>query len=113
MKHVTYGEKSHFLGDDAATALIEYASALGNAARSATVTMEAVDEHGNTVDATFLLNPSTVLLIETSSSDLAEPDNTAAVDAVRGEIDRLRHPREIEPEEHPPPPVGGLHDSGC
>lgn len=111
MKHVTYGEKAHFLGDDAAEMLMEYASALGNADRFDTVTLRAVDGHGNSVEATFLLNPSTVMLMESSSSDMAEPENTAGTDYMRRQISRLRQPPEITSEEEPPPFFDGRDPS--
>ena len=103
MKHVTYAEKSHFLGDEAADTLIEYATALANADIADSVTLTAIDEHGNTVDATFLLTPSAALLVATSSSDMAEPDNTAAVEQMLHRVSALVDPPSIRPEEHPEP----------
>ena len=99
MKHVTYGEKAHFLDDDAAMTLIAYASALGNAAASDTVTVSAVDDHGNSVDATFLLNPSSVLLVESSTSSIAEPENREIIEYMRGRMDLMANPPSVEPEE--------------
>lgn len=99
MKHVTYGEKDHFLGDEAAETLMAYARALGNAERTDTVTVNAVDGHGNTVEATFLLNPSTVMLMESSSSEMAEPENRAAIEYMRTQIAILLTPPVILPEE--------------
>ncbi|WP_102194672.1 hypothetical protein [Microbacterium aurantiacum] len=101
MKHVTYGEKAHFLGNDAAGTLLEYATALSNATHSDTVTLMAVDDHGNTVEASFLLTPSTVMLVESSSSDMTEPDNTTAIEHMRERIDQLRNPPAIRPEDLP------------
>ncbi|MDQ0729137.1 hypothetical protein [Microbacterium sp. W4I20] len=102
MKHLTYGEKAHFLGDDAAQTLMEYASVLGNANRSDTVTLTAVDDHGNYVEATFLLNPSTVMLMESSSSDMQEPENAAGIEYMRAQISQLESPPEIVPEDGSP-----------
>ncbi|WP_102194748.1 hypothetical protein [Microbacterium aurantiacum] len=99
MKHVTYGEKAHFLGDEAAESLMEYASLLGNAGRSDTVTLNAVDGHGNSVEATFLLNPSTVMVMESSSSDMKEPENDSAIEYMRARTEQLVNPPEILPEE--------------
>lgn len=111
MKHVTYGEKAHFLGDDAADTLVAYASALGNADASDTVTLTAVDDHGNSVEATFLLNPSTAMLVESSSSSMAEPDNAAPVEYMRTRMARLVNPPEIEAEHEAPSPDDGIHPS--
>lgn len=102
MKHVTYGEKAHFLGDEAAEMLMEYASALGDADRTDTVTVNAVDGHGNSVEATFLLNPSTVMLMESSSSDMDEPANEAAMEYMRIQTSRMLSPPEIRPEDESP-----------
>ena len=95
MKHVTYGEKAHFMGDDAADTLMEYASALGRSGCTDSVTLRAIDEHGNLVDASFLLNPSTSLLVESSSSDMADPDNEKVIEHMHREIYRLLDPPEI------------------
>ncbi|MFS0895124.1 hypothetical protein [Microbacterium sp. 179-I 3D3 NHS] len=99
MKHVTYGDKSHFLGDDAADTLVEYASVLGNAKASDVVTLRGIDDHGNEVEATFLLNASISMMIETTSSTMAEPDNDEAVRQMNREIAKLIDPPEIAPEE--------------
>lgn len=101
MKHVTYGEKAHFMGDEAAHQLLEYASALGNAGMSDTVTLMAVDDHGNSVEASFLLNPSTVLLAESSSSGMTEPENATAIEYMRTRAAQLQNPPAIQPEDRP------------
>ncbi|MBT2483177.1 MULTISPECIES: hypothetical protein [unclassified Microbacterium] len=111
MKHVTFGEKAHFLGDDAADTLVEYAKALGNADHSDTVTLAAVDDHGNSVEATFLLNPSSAMLVETSSSNMAEPDNDAAIEDMRARMARLTDPPEIVAEHESPSPDDAGHHS--
>lgn len=111
MKHVTYGEKAHFLGNEAADTLVEYASALSNAEVSDTVTLSAVDDHGNSVEATFLLTPSTVMLVETSSSNMAEPENGEAIEYMRTRMERLAYPPEILAEDESPSPDDGTHPS--
>jgi hypothetical protein len=102
MKHVTYAEKAHFLDDESAETLMEYASALGGSHGSDIVSLRAVDDHGNEVEATFLLNASTELMMESSSGTIATLDNADAVQRMRREITRLTDPPEIEPENHRP-----------
>jgi hypothetical protein len=103
VKHIVYAEKPHLMGDDAAEALMEYARALADAGRSDTVTLRALDEHGNVVDATFLLTPSTPLLTQITNSEIEAPDNGAAVEELERLASRLTHPPETQPEDAPAP----------
>lgn len=79
MKHVTYADKALFLDDEAADWLMEYARALGNAGMTDSITLHAIGLDGNEVDATFLLNSSTVLITQTTQNALAAPANDEAV----------------------------------
>lgn len=79
MKHVTYGDKSLLVDDDAADWLMEYARALGSAHMTDTVTLRAIGADGNEVSATFLLNAGTVLMTETASSKAEAPRNDEVV----------------------------------
>ena len=89
MKHVTYSEKSLLVGDDAADLLIQYAALLGRRAGSDVVTLHAIGADGNDVDASLLLNASTILMVESASTSATEPQNQAAVDYLRLRIDEL------------------------
>jgi hypothetical protein len=88
MKHVTYAEKSLLVGTDAADLLLEYAAALGSAGRADNVEIRAIGVDGEEVVATFLLDPGSSLMAESSRSVLPEPDNDAISlymrDAIRG-----------------------------
>ncbi|WP_203582358.1 hypothetical protein [Microbacterium hibisci] len=79
MKHVTYAERALFLDDDSADWLMEYARALGSAGLTDTVTLRAIGTDGNEMEATFLLNASTELLMQTTRNHLVGPSNDEAV----------------------------------
>jgi hypothetical protein len=103
MKHVTYGEKSLFLDDATADALVEYAVLVGDAQRSDAVTVPAWGGDGNRVDATFLLNASSVLVTETTDAPDPDPpltDGTLLAD-LRARIARLSDPRPVQAGEDP------------
>ncbi|KJQ56000.1 hypothetical protein [Microbacterium sp. SA39] len=53
MKHVTYGEKSLLMGDDAADTLLEYARLVADNSTADTVTVRSISPDGNTVEALF------------------------------------------------------------
>jgi hypothetical protein len=93
MKHVTFGEKSLLMSDDAADSLIDYARLLAIASSADTVTVRAIGADGNTVDAAFLLNHSTVLVVESTNSTVVPPPNDEAVRYMRERMDRLTNPR--------------------
>ncbi|WP_309102783.1 hypothetical protein [Microbacterium sp.] len=99
MKHVTFGEKSLFMGDDAADVLLEYARLLADNGSADTVTLHAIGPDGSTVEASFLLNVSTVLMIESTHSDVQPPDNAEAVDEIRSRIDAILRPATMPAEE--------------
>jgi hypothetical protein len=78
MKHVTYAEKSLLVGDDVADLLIRYAAQLAAYNRSDVVTLRAIGADGNDVDASFLLNGSTMLMVESATTTATEPENHIA-----------------------------------
>ena len=98
MKHVTFGEKSLLMSDDAADSLLDYARLLAMASTADTVTVRAIGAGGNTVDAAFLLNHSTVLVVESTNSTVVPPHNDEAVRYMQQRIDHLTHPRSAPPE---------------
>ena len=51
MKHVSYADKSLFMGDDAADTLLEYARLVADNERADTVTLRSMSTDGNTVEA--------------------------------------------------------------
>lgn len=96
MKHVTYSEKSLLIGDEAADLLMSYATVLGRTRGTDSVTIHALGVDGNEVDATFLLNASTILMIETANTTVDEPDNARAVEYMRERIQALTEPFEVD-----------------
>lgn len=98
MRHVTYSHKSLLVGNAAADLLIEYAAVLGRRSGSDVVTLRAIGADGNEVEASFLLNPSTVLMVETASTPASEPENRPAVDYLRLRIDELTRLYDPQPD---------------
>lgn len=101
MKHVTYAEKSLLIGDEAAELLMSYATVLGRNNSTDSVTLRAVTMDGNETDATFLLNPSTIMMIESTNGTGNEPDNETVVEYLRQGINRLTQPFELRPDHDP------------
>ncbi len=98
MKHVTYGEKSLLVGDEAADLLLEYAAALAKNQSADTVTLHAFSQDGQEVDASFLLDQGTSVMAETSHTSLPDPDNGEAVDYM-GQALSVLTGRPVQPEE--------------
>jgi hypothetical protein len=80
-------DKSLLIGDEAGDLLLEYAALLAQIGRGDSVRLRAIGADGDEVVAGFLLNSGTVMLIETSSSTLPEPDNSESVDYMRKRLD--------------------------
>jgi hypothetical protein len=87
MKHLSMADKSLLVGDEAADTLLEYAALLARLSSGDSLRLRAIGADGDEVTATLLLNSGTVLIAETSTSSLPEPDNGAAVSYMRGRID--------------------------
>ena len=88
VKHVTIAEKSLLIGDDAADTLVRYAALLGSTSSADSVNIRSIGVNGEEVGATFLLNSGTVMMVESTTSSLPEPDNTDALDYMRDQITR-------------------------
>jgi hypothetical protein len=86
VKHVWFGQKAVFLGDDAADALVSYAAHVAQVRTGDSVDMRGINTEGNEVVTTFLLNTGTTLTAETTNLDLPVPDNSAAIEYIRGRI---------------------------
>jgi hypothetical protein len=88
VKHVTIAGKSLLLGDDVADALVRYATLLGSAGGADSVTIRSIGADGEEVEAAFLLNSGTVLMVESTRSTLPEPDNADALQYMRDQMGR-------------------------
>jgi hypothetical protein len=86
VKHVWFGQKAVFLGDDAADALVSYAAHVAQQRTGDSIDMRGINTEGNEIITTFLLNAGTSLTAETTNMNLPEPDNAAAVEYIRGRI---------------------------
>ncbi|AWB90042.1 hypothetical protein [Homoserinimonas hongtaonis] len=80
MKHLSFGEKSLFIGDEAADALTNYAALLADRGRADTVVLNAIGPDGHTVEATFVLNEGASLMTETADEGFKEPENSDVVE---------------------------------
>jgi len=98
MKHVTFGEKSLLVGDAAADTLLEYARLVADNQRADTVALRCISPDGNTVEASFLLNTNTLLMVESTNSEVEPPDNAEAVAEMQQRIDALTRPIGAQPE---------------
>jgi hypothetical protein len=101
MKHITYAEKSLLVGDEAADVLLKYAAVLGQHNTADRVVLRALGSDGDDVDATFLLGQGAPLMAETSTTQIPEPDNTAAINLMHAAMARLTTTYDIQPEAQP------------
>ncbi|MFK4836017.1 hypothetical protein ACI3KY_09830 [Microbacterium sp. ZW T2_14] len=101
MKHVSYADKPLLMGDDAADTLLEYARLVADNERADTVTLNAISPDGNTVEASFLLDVSTILMVESTNSEMEPPDNTEVVQEMRERIDAITRPVSVDAQEPP------------
>ncbi len=92
MKHVTMAGKSLLLGDEAADMLMRYAALVAKVGTGDAVTLRAIGVDGEEVTATFLLNAGTVMLVESTFSNLLEPDNGDSVAYMHGRIAQFESP---------------------
>jgi hypothetical protein len=86
MKHLWFGQKAVFVGDDAADALVAYAAHVAQLRTGDSIDMRGINTEGNEITTTFLLNAGTTLTAETTSINLPEPDNEAAIGYIRDRI---------------------------
>jgi hypothetical protein len=101
MKHVSYADKSLLMGNEAADTLLEYARLVADNERADTVTLRAVSPDGNTVDASFLLDASTIMMVESTNSEMEAPDNSEAVQDMKDRIDAITRPVGVDSQEPP------------
>lgn len=83
---MTMADKSLLIGDEAATLLLSYAALVAQLNRGDELTLRAIGSDGDEVSVGFLLNSGTVLLIESSTATMPEPDNQTAIDYMRARI---------------------------
>lgn len=105
VQHVTMSDKSLLVGDEVVSLLLEYAALIAKTQGGDTVRLRAYGADGVEVDASFLLNSGTVLMAETSTSTLPEPDNSTAEQYLREQLDNYSFTGFVgfEPESEPKP----------
>jgi hypothetical protein len=79
MKRIYYGEADFLVGDEAADALVDYAVLMAKLGTADSVQVEVIGPDGNAEMASFVIGPATILMVETTRSELSEPDNAAAI----------------------------------
>lgn len=108
MMHLTFADKSLLVGDDAAHAVLDYATALADRGRADQVTVRAIGDDGNEVEVSFVLDAGTIIAAETTNSSMEAPDNDFAVADIRRRLGRLTH--QVAPAPYPPRALGGNDD---
>jgi hypothetical protein len=89
VKHVLYGQKSMFLGDEATNALLDYAAHVAQLRTGGRVDLRAYTDQGNLVVVTFLLNAATGLVAESTDLTMTAPDNSGAIAYMRQQIEKF------------------------
>jgi hypothetical protein len=101
MKHISYAGKTAFVDDETADVLLEYAGLLAAEHSGDTVSVQAIGQDGNEVEATFVLNMATNIVAESTNSDVEPPANPVTVEYMREKIAVIRNPPPARPVEDP------------
>ncbi len=88
MKQISLARRSLLVGDDLADGLIRYAALLSKLRSADHVRIRFIRADGEEVEAHCLLNPGTALTVQSTRSNLPEPDNARVLAYLHG---RLRH----------------------
>jgi len=97
MKHLSYADKTLFVDDATADALVEYAGLLAAEQSGDTVTVRAIGGDGNEVEASFVLNMGTNLVAESTTADVEAPANPTEVAYMLERIGLIRNPPQAQP----------------
>jgi len=97
MMHLTFSDKDLVLGDEAAELVVAYAAALARTQSADTVKIHAYGSDGDKVEAMLLLDVGAPVMVETSHSDLPEPDNSEIERYMRGRLAQLSSPTQAMP----------------
>lgn len=101
MKHITFADNAMFVDDETADCLTEYAALLGTENTADTVTLHVMGQDGNESEATFVLNPATNLVAESTNFRGRLPGNEEALAYMRERISQIRNPPSPEFDEGP------------
>jgi hypothetical protein len=86
MMHLTFADKSLLVGDVVADLLVEYAAVLAQAGEADSVSVTAYSADGQKVTAKFALTEGAALLVESTETDLPDPENGEAEMYLREQI---------------------------
>ena len=89
MRHITFGEASFLLGNEAADAVLKYAALLAQKHTADTVTLNAISSDGNEVKVTILLDTGAPLMSETTHNNQPEPENSVVVSYMAAQTSHL------------------------
>ena len=89
MRRVAYAGGTFVTSDRIAQAMLEYAAALANADRAATLHVPAVGDDGETHDVQVLVGPSSQLMADEIEHAGPEPDGDAFVTSIEGRMATL------------------------
>ncbi|MBF4591707.1 MULTISPECIES: hypothetical protein [unclassified Curtobacterium] len=90
MKHLVYGLTSILASSAAATAVLHYAAALGQSARTDVVTVPAVSLAGTQTSVELILGPGIPVLAEEAADDVLEPSDQDFVDDLTARAQAVR-----------------------
>jgi hypothetical protein len=98
MKYLTYADRSVLIGDDAADLLVRYSAVLAETGHADSVALNVLSQDGDDIVASFVLGTGTNLMTASTSSKLPEPVNEDAVNYMKGKLDDLTSPHNIQPD---------------
>ncbi|MBW9119310.1 hypothetical protein JNB63_04320 [Microbacterium trichothecenolyticum] len=108
MKHLSYADKTAFVDDETADVMLEYAGLLAAEHSGDTVSLRAIGQDGNEVEATFVLNMATNIVAESTNSDIEPPANPVVVEYMPEKIAMIRNPPPARAIEDPDLTTGSL-----
>ena len=97
MKLINYAESTWLLGDEAADILIEYSVLMARGSSADAVEITALDRDGGPQTVSLVLGPATMLTVQGTESEFAEPENADAVTGVRAKIAAITTPPMVTP----------------
>jgi hypothetical protein len=77
MKYLIYGVASVMTSDDAAYAVLDYATALAQSGMADRVDVPSVDDYGMAATSSFVLTPAVGVLVQSAPDDELAPETDA------------------------------------
>ena len=95
MKRVSYAGVSFLTTDGVADALLRFVAALGLKQKAETVEIPAVGDRGDMVPVQLVIGPASALVSMPETSDIEDPDTSAAISSLNRRADALARPRAV------------------